>query len=210
MKLLLATRNQGKVRELRALLAGLPLEVMSAAEAGVEYTAEETGDTFAENATIKAEALCRAAGLPAVADDSGLEVGALAGRPGVRSARFAGEAATDAENNVKLLALMDTVPDGQRGGRFVSAVALAWPGRPTRVAEGVCQGIIGRAPRGSGGFGYDPLFVCQDPEPEARAAGANGLTYAEMSDDQKNRVSHRARAMRALRDMLETELTRVR
>ena len=207
MRLLLATGNQGKVRELRALLAGLSLELMSAAEAGVAYAAEETGETFAENAVIKAEALCRAAGLPAVADDSGLEVEALGGRPGVRSARFAGEGATDAANNAKLLTLMEAVPNGRRGGRFVSAVALAWPGRSTRVAEGVCHGIVGRAPRGNGGFGYDPLFVCQDPDPEAEAAGANGLTYAEMSDEQKNRISHRARAMRALREMLESDLS---
>lgn len=206
MKLLLATRNPGKVRELRALLAGLPVEVVTAAQAGVDYTAEETGETFAENAVIKAEALCRASGLAAVADDSGLEVDALGGRPGVRSARFAGEQATDAQNNEKLLALMSSVPDERRGARFVSAVALAVPGRPTRVAEGVCHGFVGRLPRGGGGFGYDPLFVCRDPDQEAADAKANGLTYAEMTDDQKNRISHRARAMRGLREMLEAEL----
>ena len=205
-KVLLATSNPGKVRELRALLSDLKVDVLSPAEAGVDYHAEETGDTFADNAIIKAEALSLASGLPAVADDSGLEVDALGGRPGVRSARFAGEGATDAANNEKLLALMQDVPAERRGGRFVSAVALAVPGKPTRVSEGACQGVVGGHPRGAGGFGYDPLFVCQDPDPEAGWIGANGLTYAEMTDEQKNLISHRARAMRGLRGMLEAEL----
>jgi XTP/dITP diphosphohydrolase len=194
-KLLVATRNAGKLRELRAMLEGLAVEVVAAAECGLVYEAEETGRTFAENAVIKAEALSRAGGLPAVADDSGLEVDALGGLPGVRSARFG---ADEAASNARLLRMLDGIPDERRTARFVSVVALAVPGRPIVLAEGICRGVIARSPRGNGGFGYDPLFVCRDGD----AGEANGLTFAEMPDELKNRVSHRARAMRRLREII--------
>ncbi len=203
--LVVATGNRGKLEELRALLAGLPLEVRSVAEVLQEPpVVVEDGETFAENATKKARTVAHATMMLTLADDSGLEVDALGGRPGVRSARFAHERATDAENNAALLAALDALgdPPAQPGfrARFRCVLALVDPytnGGEPRMVEGTCDGTITRAPRGSGGFGYDPLFVVEGTE----------KTMAELREDEKNRISHRARAFAALRPLLERVLS---
>jgi XTP/dITP diphosphohydrolase len=196
LTIVLATSNHGKLLELRALLADLPVQLRSAAELlGAQPSIVEDGATFEENALIKARAIARATRTLALADDSGLEVDALDGRPGVRSARFAHERATDAENNAALLRELSEVEDGARAARFRCVLALVDPWREAdvHVAQGSCEGSIARAPRGSGGFGYDPLFL---------VAGQNGQAMAELSEADKNRVSHRGRAMQALRAVL--------
>jgi XTP/dITP diphosphohydrolase len=191
--LVAATRNKGKLSELRELLAGLPLEVVSLSDYPSLAEIEETGSSFAENAIIKAEAVAHHTGEMALADDSGLEVDALEGSPGIYSARYAGPGAGDEANNRKLLAELAVVADAKRTARFRAAIAVAAPGLPTRVAEGVCEGIIIHEPRGTGGFGYDPLFFV--PE--------YGKSFAEMLPEEKNSVSHRARAMSGARQVLE-------
>jgi len=194
-RLVFATGNPGKVVELRELLAGLDLEVLSARDIDLPEVIED-GDTFAANAAKKAREVSRATGLPALADDSGLEVDALAGAPGVLSARFAGAGHDDRANNEKLLAALAGVPPERRTARFRSALALADVagalGDRVLTAEGVCEGVILEAPRGGGGFGYDPLFFA----PEL------GQTFAEAGVGAKNNLSHRARAMRAMRPQL--------
>ncbi|GAB6877260.1 XTP/dITP diphosphatase [Thermaerobacter litoralis] len=189
-QLVLATHNRGKVRELEAMLqeAGLPIHVRTLDEVGGVQMPAETGSTFLENARLKAEAVARQTGLPALADDSGLCVDALGGRPGVYSARFAGPEATDAANNARLLAELEGVPPPRRTARFRAVVVLAMPDGRWTWAEGEAPGRILEAPRGTGGFGYDPLFLSDDL----------GVTFAEAGPEAKNRVSHRARALRAL------------
>lgn len=177
---MIATGNRGKAVELQALLAdsGVTVEPW---QGGVA----ETGDTFADNALLKARAACNATGLPALADDSGLEVAALQGAPGVHSARFA--PGSDAARYEKLLAMLEGVPDGERAARFVSAIALVTPEGEEQVVHGVCEGRIGRAPRGDGGFGYDPVFYLPD-----------GRSMAELTREEKNAISHRGRALRRM------------
>ncbi|MBN1137815.1 MAG: XTP/dITP diphosphatase [Anaerolineae bacterium] len=189
VKLLVATNNRGKAREYEELLAGLPLEVTFPAREGITLEVEESGATFEENARLKALAYARASGLLALADDSGLEVDALGGAPGVWSARYAGPGASDADRYQKLLDTLAGVPDGQRTARFRCVVALAWPNGAVRTAEGRCEGRIGWAPRGEHGFGYDPVFIVD---------GLGGQTMAELAPEIKNRISHRARAVQAL------------
>jgi XTP/dITP diphosphohydrolase len=187
----LATRNPGKAREFRALLSAGGLTVFDLAAAGVPAAEiEETGATFAENARLKALAVSRTIDLPVLADDSGLEVAALGGRPGVHSARYAGAGATDRDRIEKLLAELGPAPD--RSARFVCALALAQGGAVVAEVEGECRGEIARRPQGSGGFGYDPLFRI----PEL------GRTFAELTAEEKNRWSHRERAVRLLRERL--------
>jgi XTP/dITP diphosphohydrolase len=196
LSIVIATTNEGKLSELRALLSDLPVQLLSVAEVlGVKLSIAEDGVTFDQNAVMKARAVCQATNLYALADDSGLEVEALGGRPGVHSARFAHERATDAENNAALLRELDEIGDGGRTAKFRCVLALASPWALDRVAtvEGSCDGFIARAPRGNGGFGYDPLFIV--PELGNRA-------MAELSEAEKNGVSHRARAVRALRPVL--------
>jgi XTP/dITP diphosphohydrolase len=196
--LLVATNNPGKVREFQALLAGLALEITFPAQEGLILEVEESGDTFEENARIKAAVYAQASGLPTLADDSGLEVEALGGAPGVRSARYAGAEADDADRYRKLLAALEHVPAGQRSARFRCTVALALPDGTIHTADGICEGEIGFAPRGQHGFGYDPVFV---------VAGCAGQTMAELPEDEKNRISHRARAVMALRPVLARVLS---
>ncbi len=203
--IVLGTSNHGKLEELRALLAQLvasPVRVHAVSDLVRQPLAiEETGKTFADNAILKARAVAQATMMLTLADDSGLEVDSLEGRPGVRSARFAGERATDAENNAALLAALEATGDGARGAdrfkaRFRCALALVDPysndGEPI-VVEGTCEGAITRSPRGSGGFGYDPLFL---------VAGMD-KTMAELTESEKNTVSHRSRAMAELLPVLE-------
>ncbi|MCC6217066.1 MAG: RdgB/HAM1 family non-canonical purine NTP pyrophosphatase [Polyangiaceae bacterium] len=194
-RIVLATTNRGKVAELAELLAQPHLELSSVVDTlGRPLVVDEDGDTFLANAAVKARAVLAATGLPSLADDSGLEVDALDGRPGVRSARFAGAAASDQENIDALLAALAHLPDPwARSARFRCVLALALPGGEFLTAEGCCDGWIALAPRGDAGFGYDPVFV--SPE-------LGGRTLAEVSREDKARVSHRARAARALRPHL--------
>jgi XTP/dITP diphosphohydrolase len=188
-RLVLATSNGGKLREMRSILAPWNVEVRAQSEFAVGAV-DESGLTFVENAILKARFAAQASGLPAVADDSGLEVDALEGEPGIRSARYAGAGASDAANNARLLRELESVPDADRTARYRCAmVYLRWPLDPAPV---VCQasweGRIGRVPRGGSGFGYDPLFLVR-----------NGtLTAAELDPTLKNRESHRGQALRAL------------
>jgi XTP/dITP diphosphohydrolase len=191
-RLVVATTNRGKLREVAEILAPDGVTVVGIAEAAPGWSVVEDGETFAENARLKAHDLARRTGLPALGDDSGLEVDALGGRPGVRSARYAGEHATDAENVALLLRELDAVPDDARGAAFRCALVLAWPDGTAVEADGRCRGRIARVPSGQGGFGYDPVFV--DPE--------SGLTFGELSAEAKNAFSHRRRALDALRARL--------
>jgi len=183
MKLIVATNNAHKLLEFGRILAPLGVEVHSQKEYCPDLDVEETGTTFAENARLKAEAVFKATGLTAVADDSGLCVDALNGAPGVYSARYAGENATDAQRIEKLLQEMAEVPDEKRTGRFISAICCIGP-ELLIECEGVCEGVIGRECRGEGGFGYDPVFY------------VDGRSYSEMSGEEKDAVSHRGRALR--------------
>jgi XTP/dITP diphosphohydrolase len=188
VKVLLATRNPGKLAELRRMLADGPVEVVGLADVPEFPEAPETGATFAENALAKARDAANATGLPSVADDSGLAVEALNGMPGVLSARWSGRHGDDVANLELLLGQVADVPDERRGAAFVCAAALVVPDGPETVVHGEWPGRIVRAPRGTNGFGYDPIFV---PDGEER-------TSAELSAQEKDAVSHRGRAMRAL------------
>jgi XTP/dITP diphosphohydrolase len=193
--LVVATSNKAKLAELRAMLEDLPIELLGLSDVlGEKLTIAEDGATFEENAVHKARVAASATMMLTLADDSGLEVDSLGGRPGVRSARFAGPRATDAENNAALLGALGDVE--QRVGRFRCVLALVdpWapPGTEPIVVEGRCEGEVAREARGAAGFGYDPLFI---------VAGL-GRTMAELSEDEKNRISHRARAVQALRPKL--------
>jgi len=187
-KLLMATHNQGKATELRDLLANLPLQILTLADFPEASVIEETGSTFLENALQKAKAAAEFSGLPILADDSGLEVDALQGQPGVYSARFAGEPGNDQQNNLKLLQLMQGSSPAQRMARFVSVIVLVLPQGQVYTTEGRCEGIILDCFRGTSGFGYDPLFYL----PEL------GKTMAELTLEEKNMVSHRAKALMAM------------
>jgi XTP/dITP diphosphohydrolase len=184
--LLLATNNPGKVREFRRLLEELPFEVVAPADAGIALEVEEDGRDYTENAIKKAEAFAAAGDCIALADDSGIEVDALDGRPAHLSARYGGPGLDDEGRMLKLLDDTSSVPDGDRGARYRAIVAVAVPGVATRTFEGVLEGSLAREPAGSGGFGYDPIFVL-----------AGGRTTAELSADEKDAASHRGRALRA-------------
>lgn len=197
MRVVVATSNKGKLAEIRSALDLPGLEFITAADlGGPALEVEETGDTFLENARLKARAYADRFGVAALADDSGLEVDALGGAPGVYSSRYAGVDGDDAANNSKLLDALADVPDESRTARFRCVMVLVRPGRPELIAQGVCEGGMGHAPRGEGGFGYDPLFL-----PEA----VPGRTMAELSLAEKNTISHRGAALRELRSLLENE-----
>jgi XTP/dITP diphosphohydrolase len=189
MRVVLATANPGKQREFATLLAPRGLELVLQSDLGIE-SVEETGNTFEDNALLKANHAAAVSGLPALADDSGLEVDALGGRPGVWSARFAGPGATDEQNNARLIADLAGVPDEQRTARYRCVLALVHGVGDTQpiLAQGSWEGRIGHAPVGSGGFGYDPYFL---------PAGLN-CTAAELSSARKNALSHRGAALRDL------------
>lgn len=189
-RLVVATQNPGKVRELEELLRGLALELLPAA--GLPEV-EESGLTFAENAALKARAAAAWAGAWALAEDSGLEVDALDGRPGLHSNRFAGAGTTEEERSAALLVLLLGVPVPRRTARYRAAVAVAAPDGRLWITEGSCEGVILDAPRGDGGFGYDPLFLVTEL----------GRTMAELEPAVKNRFSHRGRALAAARPLLE-------
>lgn len=194
MKFILATHNPGKLREMADILSHLGVEVVSPADMGITVEVEETGATFAENAMLKAKAICAASGLPAIADDSGLCVDALNGGPGVYSARYGGEGLDDKGRYTLLLNSMR----GQttRAAHFACAIACAFPDGETLTAEGRCDGAIAFAPLGEGGFGYDPVFLV--PE--------KGKTFGQLTAEEKSEISHRGRALRDFSAKLETYL----
>jgi len=192
-KLLLATRNRGKIKEIVPLLDGIVKNIISLADIDEPLHVEETGETFEKNAILKAESLFKQTGIVTLADDSGLEVDALGGQPGVLSARFAGESAADAENNEKLLNLMHHVPLGERRGRFRCVMALAVPDG-TRTFEGVVEGEIALKPAGIHGFGYDPIFIPDGYD----------KTFAELGNGIKSGISHRTRALEKVIKFLKT------
>ncbi|MGH0030600.1 MAG: RdgB/HAM1 family non-canonical purine NTP pyrophosphatase [Myxococcota bacterium] len=193
--LLVATGNPGKLREIRSILADLPVRWHTLAD-HPEVRLPEEGDDYADNAVAKALAAARASGLRAVADDSGLEVSGLGGRPGPHSARYGGPGLDDAGRVAHLLGEMQGLAGAARDARFRCVAALATPDGRVATAEGVCPGRILEAPRGDGGFGYDPVFWSSEHE----------QPMAELSEEQKNRISHRGRAFQALRSAIEAEL----
>jgi XTP/dITP diphosphohydrolase len=198
-RIALATRNAHKIRELERICADWPVEWLTFQDHDpADFPeVEETGETYLENAALKARAVAAACGVPALADDSGIEVDALGGRPGVRSARYAGEGASDEQNLRELIRAMRGIPAGGRSARYRCLAVLSGPDGTLLHAEGTCEGVLVTTPRGSGGFGYDPIF-----EP----AGWD-LTMAELTAEQKDRISHRGRAFRALRDLLAEPVT---
>ena len=195
-KLLIATNNAGKVWEFRQLLDGCGWELVTPADLGIALDVEETGQTYLENATMKAVAFAKASGLTALADDSGLEVDALDGRPGILSARYAGPDLTDAERAGELLKELAGVPDEERTARFRCVIAIAKNEDDVRSVEGTVEGRIAREPKGENGFGYDPVFLLPGRE----------LTAAELTPDEKHAVSHRGVATRKASKLLENML----
>lgn len=200
-RLLVATRSTHKLRELRELL-GLDADLVDLDDVGIPDEAVEDGETFDSNASKKARFYATLSGLPTLADDSGLEVDALHGGPGVRTKRYAGETATDEDNNVKLLGALAGLPADRRGARYRCVLALALPeeagsrgGLPIRLAHGTLEGRIAVAPKGNGGFGYDPIF-----EPSVEKPGAR--TLGEWTAEAKNRISHRGKAARRMHRVL--------
>lgn len=195
MTFIIATNNAKKLLELSRILNPLGIRALSAKEAGVSLgEVEETGETFEENARLKARAALDKTGMPALADDSGLMVDALNGEPGVYSARYGGEGATDAQKNEKLLKNMENVPKGKRTARFVSAICCLFPDGREIMVRGECEGSIAYAPRGEGGFGYDPVFLVGE------------RSYAQLTPEEKDAVSHRGRALRKLSEELKKVL----
>ena len=194
MRLLVATTNPGKVREYQQLLSGLNCDLVGLADLGITQDVDETGSTYEDNALLKAREYAILSGLLTLADDSGLEVDALNGRPGVHSARYAPDSPTRIR---RLLDEMQNVPVGQRSARFQCVIALAWPDGRSAVTSGTCEGWITNEARGNNGFGFDPVFHV--PE--------RGMTMAELPEDVKNQISHRAHAAQKMRPILERILS---
>jgi len=192
MKVIIATKNEGKVKEFRQLLAPYGYEPLSMTEAGVNAEIVEDGETFEENAHIKAKAVHKLTGLPVIADDSGLEVEFLGGAPGIYSARYAGENATDRQRNQKLLDEMQGVDMPLRGARFVCAIYFIGENGKEYCVTGTLDGFIGYEPMGSEGFGYDPIFMLDED-----------TSLAQIDSKEKNKISHRARAMKKLVEELK-------
>ena len=193
MRFVLATANLGKIGEMREVLAGLGVEVMSRDELGIDIVVEETGLTFYDNALLKAEAICKASGLPAIADDSGLIVDVLGGGPGLYTSSYGGESLNDRERCDYLLRNMEGME--QRRAKFVSTIVCAYPDGTVIHAYGECVGEITPAPRGENGFGYDPVFIAEGRD----------KTMAELSNEEKNLLSHRGKALREFAEKLRVE-----
>ncbi len=191
--IILASKNAGKLREFSKILPGF--SIVSMADAGLFEEIEENGSTFEENACIKAMTVWKATGKPSIADDSGLMVDALDGAPGIYSARYAGEGATDAQRMEKLLFELKEVPEEKRGATFVSVIAFVDETGVPHTFRGECRGVIGDSPKGNGGFGYDPIFYVP----------SLGKTFAELSDDEKNANSHRGRALQLFAAFMKKE-----
>ena len=192
MKLIFATGNENKMREIREILDGRGYEILSMKEAGIDIDVVEDGKTFSENALIKARAICKASGELVLADDSGLEIDALGGEPGIYSARYMGHETSYTEKNNNLIARLEGVPDEKRTARFVCAMAAVFPDGREEVVVGTMEGRIGYKIAGENGFGYDPIFYL--PE--------YGKTSAEISPEEKNAISHRGKALRGIAELL--------
>ncbi|HOJ12217.1 MAG TPA: XTP/dITP diphosphatase [Clostridiales bacterium] len=192
-KFIVATRNKGKLYEIKEILSDFPYDVVSMEEAGISNEIDEYGNTFEENAMIKANEVWKLTGGTVMADDSGLEVEYLNGAPGVYSSRFGGENATDEDRNKKLLDLLKDVPFEKRKARFVCVIAVIYPDGTSFTVKGACEGYIACAPEGNNGFGYDPLFYM----PEF------GMTTAQMNPCEKHKISHRGKALRMMVDELK-------
>lgn len=192
-ELLLATRNKHKTIEIRQILQGLPFQILNLDDVGDFQEVVEDGRTFEENAVKKAMTIARASGIISMADDSGLVVDCLNGQPGVYSARFAGEEASDQDNNTKLLGLMEGIALSDRRARFVCCIAICTPEGQCHTVEGRCEGHIALEASGTGGFGYDPLFI-----PDGHPA-----SFAELSSEEKNALSHRGQALQRVRVLLD-------
>ena len=198
MKFIIATNNNKKLKELERILKPLGIDAVSAKDAGVVLDdVDETGTTFSENAYLKANSAFVKTGMPAVADDSGLCVDALDGRPGVFSARYGGENATDSEKNDKILSEMKDVPDDKRNAHFACAICCILPDGSKIEVEGICNGSIGYEPIGDGGFGYDPIFMCGEK------------SYAQLSPEEKDAISHRGQALIKLQNELKKALNNI-
>lgn len=195
--LVVASRNAGKCREMQEILEGLPLEVRPLADFEPVEPVEETGETFEANAAAKALAYARATGQWCVADDSGLEVPALGNRPGIYSARWGGEDGNDRLNNERLVRELRSVPPDRRQARYICVAALASPEKVLLTTRGTCEGLVTDAPAGAGGFGYDPHFLLPD----------RGCTMAQLAPEEKHAISHRGKALRALREQIAHLLT---
>lgn len=191
-KLLIATKNPGKVNEFQALFSELGIEVQSLLDIQSTIDVKETGDTFEENARLKAEEIAHTYQVMTIADDTGLVVDALGGKPGVYSARYAGIEKNDQTNMQKVLKELTTVPMEKRTARFITVIALAIPNKTTEFVEGSCEGVIALEPKGSNGFGYDPIFYLPEYD----------QTMAELTSEEKNKISHRAKAMGKLKEKL--------
>lgn len=196
-EMVIATKNKGKVKEFEALFERYGIKITSLLDINEPIPdIEETGTTFKENARLKAEGIAKVLNVPVVADDSGLAVDALEGRPGVYSARYAGEPTDDMKNYEKLLDELKDVPDTERTARFICVLALAIPGKETIFTEGTCEGTIAHEPKGTNGFGYDPVFI---PE-------GYDCTMAQLEQSEKNRISHRYHALLQLEEWLKQQL----
>lgn len=208
MEFCAATGNAGKLKEIRRILERQGHTVKSQKELGITLEPEETGTTFAENAEIKAKAICRAAQMPTIADDSGLSVDVLDGAPGVYSARYCGRHGDDEANNDKLLQALQGVPKAERGAKFISAVCVYFPDQSSYLFEGECPGFVSTERTGNNGFGYDPIFV---PAQVGLAEGGKRpnteeRSYAELEDAEKDAISHRGEAMRKMEQELPSLL----
>lgn len=190
-KIILASNNKNKIREISEILSLLGYEVISQRDAGADFEVEETGTTFAENAAIKARAVYEHCKTAVIADDSGLEVDYLKGAPGVYSHRYAGENATDADRNAKLLKELSGVPDEKRGAQFTCVICFIDENGREELVKGVCRGKIGYEPMGENGFGYDPVFMCGEK------------SFAQISPEEKNKISHRAKALDGLCSLIK-------
>lgn len=195
MKIIFATGNENKLREIRQITADMDIEVVSMKEAGVYTDVDETGTTFEENAFLKAAAIAKKCGLPTLADDSGLEIDYLGKQPGIYSSRFMGEDTPYSEKNAELLRRMEGVPDEERTARFVCAICYVRPDGSSETVRATMEGIVAHQAAGENGFGYDPIFFL--PE--------KGCTSAELPPEEKNRISHRGKALRKMRDILGKE-----
>jgi XTP/dITP diphosphohydrolase len=193
-KLLIATTNKGKAREFQTMLQGITFQLVTLSDENITIDVDENGRTYEENARLKAVTYAKESGLLTLADDSGLEVDVLGGEPGIRSARYAGKGVSDADRNAYLLSKLKNVPEKERGARFVCVIAVATPEGKVKIFTGECRGVITNAPQGGNGHGYDPVFYV----PEL------SKTMAELMIEEKNKVSHRARASLKARAFLMT------
>ena len=194
-RMIFATGNENKMKEIREILGDLPLEILSMKQAGISADIEEDGTSFEENALIKAREVCRLAGEMVLADDSGLEIDYLTGEPGIYSARYMGEDTSYRIKNQNLIDRLEGVPDEQRTARFVCAIAAVFPNGKELVVRGTVEGMIGYEERGENGFGYDPIFYLPD----------RGVSTAELPPEEKNSLSHRGNALRKMKELLEKE-----